>query len=471
MADEIPISDDNLFLETVRGYEEGQRLFNRYVLNRVLGRGGMGIVWLATDEKLELSVALKLLPEVIKLDAKALDQLKRETSRSLDLTHTHIVRTYGLLQDQTVAAISMEYIDGYTLSTLRVEQPHRVFETAQLAGWVTQMIEALEYAHRTVKLVHRDLKPANLLVTVGGELKVADFGIAQSIDDSIGLDLTQSSPSGSLVYMSPQQAMRESPQASDDIYAFGVTIYELLTSKPPFYRGDILRQLNTIIPPSMRERRVELEIQGTFIPPEWEKTIAACLAKDPKERPESMAKVGQMLGLLDTKKSTRKVQPPVKAAPIPIAPPKEMPTVWAAGIVAGVIMLAMAAWCFGVERFVEREKSRLAESAQQEAILKDTSVKASDEAEIARQKAEEKKATDEAEALRNEQEKAKADADAQAARDATVTKVAADQKAADEATKALAVAQRAANDTAETLAAQKAADAASAGDSSGPRRP
>src|ERR1700742_3478618 len=102
---------------TVRGFNADQQIFGRYRLRRVLGRGGMGIVWLARDEKLGREVALKFLPDLVLHDRLALDQLKHETNRSLELTHPHIVRVYDFVEDaDSAVAISMEFVDGQNLS-------------------------------------------------------------------------------------------------------------------------------------------------------------------------------------------------------------------------------------------------------------------------------------------------------------------------------------------------------------------
>ncbi len=319
-----PVPDDLGLGATVRGFVDGQRLFDRYVLQHILGRGGMGVVWLAIDEKLERNVALKFLPELIKLDRGALDDLKRETRRSLELTHPHIVRIYDFVDDATAAAISMEYVDGHTLSAWRVEQPSRVFEVDQIREWTGQLIEALDYAHRKAKLVHRDLKPTNLMINGAGDLKVADFGIARSISDSVSRVTLRAGTSGTLAYMSPQQALGADASVQDDIYAFGATLYELLTSKPPFYSGDVLAQLREVTPPRMAQRRGALGIDGAEIPDDWEATIAACLAKEPSQRPQSIAEVGERLGLRVAPMS--KTAPQAKPAPkVEIPPPPPGP--------------------------------------------------------------------------------------------------------------------------------------------------
>jgi serine/threonine protein kinase len=275
--------------------DTGQRLFGRYTLIRILGRGGMGIVWLAHDEELEHNVALKFLPDLIIHDAAVLSNLKRETRRCLELTHKNIVRIYDFVHDERSGCISMEYIDGDTLSKLRCDKERKVFEAAELTDWMSQLRDALDYAHNYARIIHRDLKPANLMINQRGELKVSDFGIARSLGDSLSVITMTGGRSGTLAYMSPQQLDGERGTHLDDIYSLGATVYELLTSKPPFYVGNIDRQIREKIPPSMSERRKEFEIEAEPIPAVWEEVVAGCLAKDPARRPESVREIARQL--------------------------------------------------------------------------------------------------------------------------------------------------------------------------------
>src|SRR6266446_5657954 len=288
---------------TTRELVAGQRLFNRYTLKKTLGRGGMGIVWLARDEELERDVALKFLPDLIIRDRAVLSDLKRETRRSLELTHKNIVRIYDFVHDQTSGCISMEYVDGDTLSNLRADKPHKVFEADELKDWVSHLCDALDYAHTHARIVHRDLKPSNLMVNQRGDLKVADFGIARSLSDSVSKVTMQHGKSGTLVYMSPQQLDGERGNHLDDVYSLGASIYELLTSKPPFYSGNIDRQIHERIPPPMNHRREELEIEGEPIDETWEKLVATCLRKDPARRPQSTTEIVASLGALPKRQS------------------------------------------------------------------------------------------------------------------------------------------------------------------------
>ena len=284
-------------LQTALDAVGGQLVFGRYTLVKVLGRGGMGIVWLARDEELERNVALKFLPDLMIQDRALLDQLKHETKRSLELTHPHIVRIHDFVHDERSGCISMEYVDGETLSNLRAEQKQKVFEPQELACWIGQVCEALDYAHNHAKVIHRDLKPANLMVNQRGDLKVADFGIARSLVDSASRLTAEEGRSGTLVYMSPQQLSGDRGTHLDDIYSLGATIYELLTSKPPFYSGNIDRQICERVAPSMTERRKEFGIESALVPQIWEEVVAACLAKDPSRRPQSAVEVAQRLQL------------------------------------------------------------------------------------------------------------------------------------------------------------------------------
>src|SRR5438094_2128630 len=267
----------------------------------------MGIVWLAHDEELEREVALKFLPDLILHDRAVLSDLKRETRRCLELTHKNIVRIYDFVHDERSGCISMEYIDGDTLSKLRCDKELKAFETAELTDWMSQLCAALDYAHNYAHIIHCDLKPANLMVNQRGELKISDFGIARSLGDSVSRLTAEQGRSGTLVYMSPQQLNGERCTHLEDIYSLGATIYELLTSKPPFYSGNIDRQICERVAPSMTERRKEFDIEPGFVPRLWEDAVAACLAKDPSRRPQSAVDVAQRLQLPSGRATTRTV--------------------------------------------------------------------------------------------------------------------------------------------------------------------
>jgi hypothetical protein len=338
---------------TTRELTVGQKLFNRYTLKRTLGRGGMGIVWLARDEELERDVALKFLPDLIIHDRAVLSDLKRETRRSLELTHKNIVRIYDFVHDEVSGCISMEYVDGDTLSNLRADKPHKVFETKELKEWVSELCDALDYAHNHARIVHRDLKPSNLMVNQRSDLKVADFGIARSLSDSMSMLTTETGKSGTLLYMSPQQLDGERGDHLDDVYSLGASIYELLTSRPPFYSGNVDRQIREKVPPSMTQRRKDLEIDGGPIEDAWEEVVRKCLAKDRTKRPQSVTEIAKQLEVPSPK--TRR-----GAHDAPAQPSK-----WGSvfGAVMIIAMIAVGGWYFGVYRIFTKAPTAVTSEA------------------------------------------------------------------------------------------------------------
>ena len=329
---------------TLREFGPGHKVFHRYSLIRTLGRGGMGVVWLARDDELEREVALKFLPELIVHDRAVLSDLKRETRRSLDLTHRHIVRIYDFIHDETSGCISMEFIDGDTVSNLRADRPRKVFEPHELAEWTRQLCDALEYAHNHARVIHRDLKPTNLMVNQRGDLKVTDFGIARSLSDSVSVLTMDHGKSGTLVYMSPQQLDGHRGTPLDDIYSLGASLYELITSKPPFSSGNIDRQVHDKIPPSMTQRRKELEVEGPPVDENWERVVASCLAKDPKRRPQSLEHVANRLEL-----SAPRTRTSTRPSLITRVKPANKRVILAGGA-AAVFILAILVWIFGFHR-------------------------------------------------------------------------------------------------------------------------
>ena len=267
---------------------------DRFTLLRQLGRGGMGVVWLARDGELGEDVALKLLPEEMAADLVALNELKRETSKSRRLSHPHIVRTHDLVQmPNEPPFISMEYVNGGMLEAIRLQQSDQIFHWDGLEKWFLQLCDALKYAHGQ-KIVHRDLKPANMMITEGGDLKLADFGIAASMADSLSRSSVRNVISGTATYMSPQQLQGDVPRATDDIYAMGGTLYELLSGRPPFYTGDLTYQIINVEPHPLAERLREMGVENE-IPPHIDELVMACLAKETARRPQSASVVAEWI--------------------------------------------------------------------------------------------------------------------------------------------------------------------------------
>lgn len=252
----------------------GESLLGRYVLDRELGRGSFGIVWLATDVQLSRQVAIKI-PRRGSRSAQTADAFLQEARTAARVKHPGIVAIYDLqkLPDGR-AVVVMEYVAGQTLSSqlksTRVTVP-------QAVTWTAQIADALHAAHKQ-GLVHRDLKPANLLIDEQGQVHILDFGLA--ITDERQRTMA-GDVAGTFTYMSPEQVRGEAHRLDGrtDIWSLGVILYELLTGKRPF--GGNREQLCDEI--QHREPRPPRQLDEQ-IPPALERICLRCLAKQPAER-------------------------------------------------------------------------------------------------------------------------------------------------------------------------------------------
>jgi serine/threonine protein kinase len=294
--------------------EVGQRVFRHYVLNRFLGRGALGAAWLVVHEGHGRELAMRFVPEAWLRDERAMAALRDAVVKLLDITHPNIVGVLDFVRDPQAAAIVARFVDGKTLHERRGAAEERFLPVSVLQSWLGQLCEALDFAWRRHNAIHGDLCPQNLLVTDADEFRILDFGLARSLYDLPG---PTGAPliTGTQAYLSPERARGLSVTAADDVYGFGATVYELLTSRPVFFRGNVLWQLESVVPPSMTERRAEFGLAGEPIPPEWEQVITACLAKRREDRPRDLREVGERLGLLN----------PLSAeddAPVPVVLPR-----------------------------------------------------------------------------------------------------------------------------------------------------
>jgi serine/threonine protein kinase/formylglycine-generating enzyme required for sulfatase activity len=289
---------------------------NRFSLVDQLGEGGMGVVWLAMDEELSKEgvpffVALKFLAPHIRTDPRALALLREEVLQSRKLRHPRIVSLYdwhALPNEPTF--ISMEYVEGVNLSQFLSLQPEQFLRWRDLARWVHQLCDALDYAHTEERIIHRDLKPANLMLNQKSDLKLADFGLARAYVTTLTSPVEQTQVRGTPLYMSPQQMAGKSAHPTDDIYSLGATLYELLTGTPPFYTGgDIFQQVMQSPAEPIAHRLATLGYQNQ-IPFQVQMAIGACLQKETAKRPQTVRELAQLLGV------EKHVLQPVAEAPV-----------------------------------------------------------------------------------------------------------------------------------------------------------
>ncbi len=248
-----------------------------YKILKVLGQGGMGVVYKARQRGLKRIVALKMISAVGHHAPEDLARFRSEAMAVADLQHPNIVQIYEVGEDNGQPFFSLEYVAGGSLARKIAGTPFPPRDAAQL---VKTLAGGMHYAHER-GIVHRDLKPANVLLTESGEPKVSDFGLVKRLEDDAGQ--TQSgSILGTPSYMAPEQAEGRIKDIgpSTDIYALGGILYELMTGRPPFRAASVLDTLLQVrtqepIPPSQFQPK---------IPRDLETICLKCLQKDPARR-------------------------------------------------------------------------------------------------------------------------------------------------------------------------------------------
>jgi serine/threonine protein kinase len=216
----------------------GQTL-SHYRIEKKIGEGGMGEVYLAQDTALTRKVALKFLPPEMQKDPVARKRFLREARSAAALDNPYICSIHEVGEFEAGAFIVMEYIDGETLLEKLRRGPLRLNQVLHIAS---EIAEALQTAHGR-GIVHRDLKPANIMLMKTGHAKVMDFGLAKQMVPSAGIESEEGSVTamtgsgmtlGTLAYMSPEQLRGEEADARSDIFSFGLVLYEMLTGRHPF---------------------------------------------------------------------------------------------------------------------------------------------------------------------------------------------------------------------------------------------
>jgi serine/threonine protein kinase len=209
----------------------------RYRIEALVGVGGMGMVYRAHDERLDLAVALKVLRPEVAAGDQGERRFVRELVLARQVSHPNVVRIHDLGEDGSLRFLTMDYVEGRSLQEiLREDGPLPAERAVEVAR---EIAEGLGAAHRE-GVIHRDLKPANVLVGEDGRSYVSDFGVARSLT---GSGLTRDgSILGTLSYLAPEQAQGEDVDARSDLYALGILLYEMLTGELPF-RGETANEL------------------------------------------------------------------------------------------------------------------------------------------------------------------------------------------------------------------------------------
>ena len=254
----------------------------------------MGVVYRATDTKLNRDVALKVLPEAFAADRERMARFSREAQVLASLNHPNIASIYGLEDSDDKHALVLELVEGETLAERVKGGAIPLEESLKIA---LQMAEALEAAHEK-GIIHRDLKPANVKITPDGKVKVLDFGLAKAFQPQTGDPNLSQLPTRSLdaaateigvvmgtaAYMSPEQARGRAVDKRADIWSFGCVLYEMLSGRRPFDGEDMSKTLARVI-----ERQPDWDALPDSTSPSLMRVVRRCLQKDPKNRMHDIA--------------------------------------------------------------------------------------------------------------------------------------------------------------------------------------
>jgi serine/threonine-protein kinase len=284
----MALSVDVLPPDRIKPMDTGREpLAGRYRLEEVIGRGGMSMVYRATDGLLGRTVAVKvLLAGLADEDPAYIARFEREARAAAALHNPAVVAVYDVGVDGGTRFIVMEYVDGRSVASLLRESKTLPLDRAMRIA--ERVADALGAAH-TAGIVHRDIKPANVMIATDGTVKVLDFGVARMLD---GTTITQAAAVlGTAAYMAPERAMGEPGDARADIYSLGCLLHAMLTGRPPFEAEVAASLLHQHV--NARPRRVSELRPG--IPPALDALLLSMLAKSPGDRPQSASEVSREL--------------------------------------------------------------------------------------------------------------------------------------------------------------------------------
>ena len=248
-----------------------------YRLDRKLGEGGMGSVYLATDSRLARHVAVKVISRTIAHTSEARIRFQREARAAAALSHPNIAAIYDVGETSEIPWLVMEYVDGVSLLS-------RLTEALSETAWMhysTQIASALEHAH-TRGFIHRDIKPLNILVAKDGHVKVIDFGLARAIQEQAATTAITAPDAfiGTLAYSAPEVLVGASASARSDIYSLGVVLYQMACGEQPFAGLTGRELISAVLIGSYPECR----IHNSRITEQMAQIIAGCLSREPAAR-------------------------------------------------------------------------------------------------------------------------------------------------------------------------------------------
>jgi len=265
----------------------GERFADRYIVRREVGQGGMGTVYAAHDLMLGEDVALKVLRPMVAEDDVVIQRFRREVRLARKVAHPNAARTYDIGFQDGLHYLTMELVDGRTLSSILKE--HKRLTIARAVDIAMQVCYGLDAAHRE-EVVHRDLKPGNILVEPKGRVVITDFGVACMMSASNLVTADASSMIGTPAYMAPEQVSSGPLGAYTDVYALGLVLFQMLTGVIPF-------QEESPMATALIRLRQDPPDPGSIVslPPELSALVLRCLQRGPDLRPSSTRELAESL--------------------------------------------------------------------------------------------------------------------------------------------------------------------------------
>ena len=264
-----------------------------YRIKRLLGRGGMGCVYLATDEQLNRTVALKTLNQNFAEDEEARVRFFREARAAAALKHENIVTIYQVGEDQGTPFLAMEHLEGKSLEEWL--RPDRRANVAQTFSIAKQIARGLAAAH-AAGVIHRDIKPANIWIGSNGRIKILDFGLAYHAAGNLTKLTQDGALLGTPAYMSPEQARGEAVDERSDLFSFGCVLYRMVTGRLPFQAEGIFGVIAAIT----SEQQLSPRIVNPAVPESLSNFIDKLLSKSREDRPVSADAVLTSLREMET---------------------------------------------------------------------------------------------------------------------------------------------------------------------------
>jgi formylglycine-generating enzyme required for sulfatase activity/serine/threonine protein kinase len=290
----------------------GQRIAETFTLRSVIPTAlGEFPIWLAEDDVMGRQVCLHFVPAEVAGDQDLRGALKEEVKKTRQLIHPNILRVHELLEGPDWAAVVTDAYEGESLARQLQEAPAGFFESNEIQSWVQTVLDTLKDIH-SVPVLHRNLSPADLILSADGRLMLANFGTRRAVVDALRRAGVKEGKY--LSYTSPQVLNGSEPNVSDDVYALGATMFQLLTGKRIFEGVDVEAQVRSERPPGVIELRHKLNRDGQALFKNWERTVAQSLSKDPAERPVSIADFEQRLGMGGGEEPEKEISPRAAAA-------------------------------------------------------------------------------------------------------------------------------------------------------------